>query len=56
MLHYLGKKGKMIHLLNEKRKIGIAEKPRKKYKAFMPAEDDGKVVQLASSLVPPTVI
>jgi hypothetical protein len=38
----------MIHLLKSKSKVGIAEKPRKKYSAFMPNPkgDDDKFVNL----------
>ena len=32
----VGKKGKMVHLLKQNSKIGIASKPRKQFKAYKP--------------------
>ena len=41
----LGSKGRMVHLLKEKSKIGLAEKPRKKFKAYSPAAIKSKSIE-----------
>ena len=35
----------MVHLLAQKSKIGIANKPRKKFKAYMPEEYSNMQIQ-----------